>query len=47
MDNKLHLYPRNMFEYRDDKTKTITEVLAIDGAFEDKSTIMEFLSSIK
>ena len=36
MDNKLHLYPRNMFEYRKDKTKTIAEVLAIDGAFENK-----------
>ena len=47
MDNKLRLYPRNMFEYRADKTKNITKVLAIDGAFEHKTAIMEFLSSIK
>ena len=47
LENKIHMYPRNIFEYRGDGTKVITEVLAIDGAFEHKKQIMEFFCALK
>ena len=47
LDHKIHLYPRNIFEYRSDGSKVITEVLAIDGAFEYKKMIMDFFRKIK
>ena len=47
MKSKIHLYPRIMFEYREDGSKALTEVLVIDGAYNQKKTIKTFLSSIK
>lgn len=36
-----------MFEYKDDGPKVLTEVLVIDGAFDQKKDIMNFLNNIK
>ena len=47
MTTILHLYPRIMFEYRKDGSKALTEVLVIDGAYNNKKTIQKFLSNIK
>ena len=47
MTHKLHLYPRIMFEYKADGSKALTEVLVIDGAFDSKKDIMDFLLNIK
>ena len=47
MKSKLHLYPRVMFEYRQDGTKALTEVLVIDGAYDHKKTVKNFLLNMK
>ena len=47
LTHKIHLYPRVMFEYRDDDTKVLTEVLVIDGAYDHKQDILSALSNIK
>ena len=47
MIHKLHLYPRIMFEYRDDGSKALTEVLVLDGAFDSKKKILDFLLNIQ
>ena len=47
LNHKMYLYPRVMFEYRDDGTKALTEVLVIDGAFDAKQKIMTALLNIK
>ena len=47
LQHKMHLYPRVMFEYQDDGSKALTEVLVIGGAFDTKKTIMTALLNIK